>query len=130
MVHLFYHCGITREPAWIQVLHLPRERPYLFCRLRIVTDHLPKLLKLPHLLADAALRIGGIARGIWRRNLLRTSRMGCIVAGIEIAPHSAIPATAASSRVAAGTIARISARTANAITSGLLLACARLSITA
>jgi hypothetical protein len=62
--------------------------------------------------------------------LLLTPRARRIVTGIEITPHSAIPCTTASSRITVGVIASSSTRTANAITRGLLLACAWLSVAA
>jgi hypothetical protein len=129
-MHLFYHGRIPWKPAWIEILHLPREGFHFFCRLRIATDHLPKLLELPYLLADAAFRIGGIAGGVRWRGLLLAPRARRIVAGIVIAPRSAIPATTASSRFTPGTIAAIPAPIAARIATGQLLASGRLPVAA
>jgi hypothetical protein len=77
-----------------QLLHSPRG-------LRIVLHHLAQLIQLAHALLVAALRVGGIARGIERHRPLFAFGIA-IVARIHVAPDSAIRATTtAKARIAA-----------------------------
>lgn len=76
---------VSGETPGIELSHQPSNFGYIFCRLRIVVDHLSKLAEIAHVLLDSFWGIGRISGRIyWRGPPTATPALG-IIASVDVA---------------------------------------------